>query len=795
MREGNLEKIGAVTLDYNHYPEQDLYCDGASEDELLEIVKSVPSKRYAQVIREKKSWEVLYHLSDLRENIVAWLPMDKSMKVLEVGSGCGAVTGCLAKMAGSVTCVDLSRKRSLINAYRHRDCGNVTIHVGNFSDIEPDLPADYDYICLIGVFEYGQSYIGGQTPFHDFYRILRKHVKPGGRIVIAIENKMGLKYWAGCREDHLGAFFAGLEDYPDGGAVRTFTRGGLEKILQDCGETEYRFYYPYPDYKFMTMLYSDRYLPKVGELSNNLRNFDRDRMLLFDEKRVFDMLIREDLFPLYSNSFLVLTGPEIETVYSRFSNDRAARYCIRTDIGQRPDGGRYVRKYPARPEAQAHIRRLADNYRTFSESYAACGLEVNRLEPAGCISGPEMQDPAAAHTETRDPDIPYVELEFLENAVTLEELLDDRLQQKDEAGFRALFSRYQKAVMACVLSRSIGKDTQEDGSGREGPEALTDSRKQDFDLTFPNICVQGEKWTVIDYEWAADGLRPEDIVQRALYCYVLENGKRRDNPILKHILAEQGMDGAAFVRLARREAAFQEAVMREADGSLRAAVTDMRHLIGHLALPFQEAFSQIADKKIEIFEDLGEGYSPAHSYHIQNAYISDNLLSARIFCGEGVKGIRLDPAEEPCIVHVRRVLLGDRQLTDAELARAVVTNGETLDDGQAQPGGVWNEKVRPGSILNGKMRSEGAQAENVQTGDTPIEGTAPRDGTRSAAGLPSVFFDTADPNINVRLDLLEDRPAGETVLTVEAWIVRPDEEMLKSLRARLARRKRFWFQK
>ena len=37
----------------------------------------------------------------------------------------------------------------------------------------------------------------------------------------------------------------------------------LEKILKECGETEYHFYYPYPDYKFMTTLYSDRYLPKV----------------------------------------------------------------------------------------------------------------------------------------------------------------------------------------------------------------------------------------------------------------------------------------------------------------------------------------------------------------------------------------------------------------------------------------------------------------------------------------------------------------------------------------------------
>lgn len=31
------------------------------------------------------------------------------MKVLEIGSGCGAITGSLAQKAGSVTCVDLSK--------------------------------------------------------------------------------------------------------------------------------------------------------------------------------------------------------------------------------------------------------------------------------------------------------------------------------------------------------------------------------------------------------------------------------------------------------------------------------------------------------------------------------------------------------------------------------------------------------------------------------------------------------------------------------------------------------------
>ena len=384
------EKIGGVTLDYSRYPGEDFYCDGAAEDELLQIVKTVPKERYPEVIREKRSWEVLYHLSDLRENIVKWLPMDKGMKVLEVGSGCGAVTGCLSRKAGSVTCVDLSRKRSLINAWRHRERDNIAIHVGNFQDIEPALDTDYDYVCLIGVFEYGQSYIDTKTPFHDFYKIVKKHVRPGGHVVIAIENKMGLKYWAGCREDHLGTFFSGLEDYPQGGVVRTFTKNGLEKILRECMEEDYRFYYPYPDYKFMTMAYSDRYLPKVGELTNNLRNFDRDRMLLFDEKEVFDMIIREGLFPLYSNSYLVLTGPEVETDYSRFSNDRARHLCIRTDIGHTAEGKRYVRKI-ADNEAATPI---SDSWLSTS-GFSGIGLRAAAWRSTGSFQGRSRMGAAA----------------------------------------------------------------------------------------------------------------------------------------------------------------------------------------------------------------------------------------------------------------------------------------------------------------------------------------------------------------------------------------------------------------
>lgn len=128
------EQIGNIILNLEKYAGEDYYCDGAVEDELLHIVRNLSPVEYARVIEEKKSWPILYHLSPLRENIVEWIPMSKDTKVLEVGSGCGAITGALARKAGSVTCVDLSKKRSMINAYRHSECDNITIHVGNVEE-------------------------------------------------------------------------------------------------------------------------------------------------------------------------------------------------------------------------------------------------------------------------------------------------------------------------------------------------------------------------------------------------------------------------------------------------------------------------------------------------------------------------------------------------------------------------------------------------------------------------------------------------------------------------------------
>lgn len=631
--EKTIEKIGNITLDLKHYEGRDVYTDGDVEDELLSIVRDLSPVEYKKVIEERGSWPILYHLSSLRENIVDWLPIKKTDKVLEVGSGCGAITGILSKKAKSVTCVDLSKKRSTINAYKNADCDNVTIHVGNFKDIEPDLDTDFDYVCLIGVFEYGQGYMGSEKPYHDFLNILRKHVKKGGRLVIAIENKFGLKYFAGCKEDHVADYFAGIENYAKGGGVRTFTRNGLEKIMKECGVKEYHFYYPYPDYKFPTVIFSDKHLPKKGELSNNMRNFDMDRMLLFDEKNAFDGIIEDDLFWLYSNSYMVVIGEDVEAEYARFSNDRADEFAIRT-VMEEKNKKKVVRKYPISKAAYSHVLSMEESYKKLCEKYEGSSLNINKCE--------------IEYIE----EVPVATFEFVEG-VMLSELLDERLFKDDFEGFNTLFNEYFKRI-----------------SYNENVKVA------DYDLIFSNILVNGDEWTVIDYEWTFDReILAKELAFRALYCYLLESESRNkcDMDGLLKILKITEKDSQ---ELRENELSFQKWVTKK-----RMSMSEMRDKIGYKIISPEKYIEENKEKerieRVQIYENKGQGYSEAESYFLDAAEFSKNHIEMDVFFDGNVQDLRIDPLMDACVVLVKELTINGYALPDYS-KKYIEVNGRSL---------------------------------------------------------------------------------------------------------------------
>lgn len=623
------EKIGKVVLDMTYYPGEDYYSDGTIEDKILTIVKEHDKQEYPELIAKEKSWPVFYHLSEFRTNIIDWLPISKTDKVLEIGAGCGALTGSLAEKAGSVTCIDLSKKRSMVNAYRNQDKDNITIMVGNFQDIEPNLPCDYDYVLLIGVFEYGQSYIGGANPYEDFMAICNRHRSKNGRMIIAIENKFGLKYWAGCKEDHLGTYFSGLEGYPNGGSAKTFTRRGLEKIMAKVGIRQYSFYYPYPDYKFMSCIYSDRYLPKKGELTTNLRNFDRDRMLLFDEKQVFDQIIEEKEFSLFSNSYLVVIGKTPELVYSKFSNDRAKPWAIRTSIYENAFGELHVEKIPDSKVARGHLLNTAKAYQLLSKRYEGTKVSMNVCVPKG----------------------DRLQFAFCEGE-TLEQKLDDCLARADVAGFKKLIEEYMKWL-------SYGEQC----------------NISNIDFIFPNIIIHEDKWQVIDYEWTFERVIPaKEIAFRAFYNYLLgsETRKACEDMLMKDILGFSDEEIASNIE---DEKAFQHYINGD-----RATVADMRELIGYKAYEAKEMehfFVAASNKYVaQIFYDFGEGFSEDNSIFLKDCYTENRFLKFAINIPQGVKHLRIDPCSYACDVIIQRIATEDKEYNRED----IMANGVWVEE-------------------------------------------------------------------------------------------------------------------
>ena len=154
-------------LNLDFYTGADYYSDGDVEAELFEIVKHHDDPDdYSDILNSDDRWPILYHLSPIRQNIINWYPFEKDASCLEIGGGCGAITGTLCKNLQKVTVVELSKRRAKINYERHKGFNNLEIMVGNLNDME--FEEKFDYITLIGVLEYAGSFTKTNDPYRDF---------------------------------------------------------------------------------------------------------------------------------------------------------------------------------------------------------------------------------------------------------------------------------------------------------------------------------------------------------------------------------------------------------------------------------------------------------------------------------------------------------------------------------------------------------------------------------------------------------------------------------------------------
>ena len=505
------ERIGKVMLTHIRTGRVNIsvYGDGKTED--ISYNRPASNRNYAPTCEEKNYsfWAEKHHnTSPVRHNLLKWFPFDPNGSVLEVGAGCGDLTGLLCSKAKKVVALEYSSKRALIIANRHCECSNLEVIVGNLQDYESE--ERFDYVTAIGELEHAQTFYRSKSPHESFLSKVSSLLKPNGTLILAIENKIGLKYITGAPEDHTGRIFDSIYNYPHPSIVRTFSKKELTDLLNTAGLYSHQWYYPFPDYKLPQEVLSEQITP--GELDSiwsllSATNEGRYKKFL-SAKMLGKTLARAGLFGEFANSFLVIARKE-----GAAKNFRCLRF-IGANM-RRKNRFRTNKQICTKGQEKLFIR-SADNddarefiHEIFHRDMLAKKYFGDRAEVAcGELSGDSLI-------------YPYIEFPMLV------ELIAKHIDDGDTEFGKSYVDEYRRFLLGLPIKRCVpGEFMKEFGiASREVSNPLQCLCCGVLDCIPHNIMVDEEhkKWHIVDNEWTFDFPVPVDfVIFRAISSLVMD---------------------------------------------------------------------------------------------------------------------------------------------------------------------------------------------------------------------------------------------------------------------------------
>lgn len=337
------------------------YSDGAEIERRLEqavssvIDRSVDSAEWRAVIND---WPSEYHFTPKRANLLRPFPIGAGQRVVELGAGCGAITRWLGETGAEVIAVEGSYARAKIAALRCQDLDNVYVVA---DDLHATSEFAADWVTLIGVLEYAPIFDHSEDPVAAVLSVAERHLKPDGALLVAIENQMGLKYFAGCAEDHIGIPYFGVEGlYRAEGAV-TFGRQELATRLMNSGFSSQQLFLPFPDYKLPELVIQSNVCTGDGFDAGSFialsvgRDYSGRRAKSFTEPLVWKTVCRNGLLSDLANSFLFVVArdqagltkcsPDPSVLAWSFSGDRSPEFATETRIVRADDDLHVVKSH------------------------------------------------------------------------------------------------------------------------------------------------------------------------------------------------------------------------------------------------------------------------------------------------------------------------------------------------------------------------------------------------------------------------------------------------------------------
>lgn len=318
------------------------------------------------------SWWYFYHFSPLRRSAITWYPFDKESRLLEMGAECGALTGFFCEKCKDIVSIERNSNKAEILYKRYENYNNLNVICCDYQNIfslyKPQQK--FDYVFINRVFQYFD--VVDINVLSDFIRNVKDNfLKRGGKIILLADNRYGIRNFCGARDVITGKPYDGINKYPDKKSIFTFSRQEIVQSLLQAGVSNYKFYYPVPDYRVAQVIYSDEYMNK-SDLRNRVIFYEPNpETLLALEGNLYEDILDNKALPFLANSFFIECGIDINLCNIDFaccSEDRGKKCGMVTTIHEYKE----VIKRPLYQDGYKVLKASLDNLNELS----ARGIKV-----------------------------------------------------------------------------------------------------------------------------------------------------------------------------------------------------------------------------------------------------------------------------------------------------------------------------------------------------------------------------------------------------------------------------------
>lgn len=594
------------------------------EQRLLDICESNRGMEYKQLIKHYNEPEITMALSPIRCNCIEWLKISKKDKILVLGSGYGEIVEFLTIRANSVVCIDTSLIKSKVNLLRNFNRENLTIYVSSIEKIKRSVKlGKFDYIFMVGSLSNAEDFYDFPIdPYADILKFAKQHLEKNGNIVIAEDNKYGIKYFEGTKPqggEYFETFTGNIQK------SHMFSKNELKKLIESLN-MEYEFYYPYPDYMFAMSIFSDAAWPEQGQLGDYDNTWERGKLDLFNQGNALENLSRDGMFDLFSNSFVIILNEKNMKkkelpIYIKYSNERNKSLNISTEIYG--DEKKKVVKKASTKFSQRHIRNLITYFEAMEKRYEECpNLKFQKCKV--------IDDTIEAL---------YVEgqscMELLKQWV-----YEGNTKQIIET-FRFLYE-YLKVDSNSYFIKS--KSFQEVfGNVEISKELKCAATYNNVDLILPNIIVDEDgKWNVIDYEWVFNFPIPTKYILFRSIFYFFKFLGDETNELQNELYYIFGIDEVLYGKFIEMEKNFQNYIL---NGSV-----PVRHM---KQLENVKLFRMPAEY---FYREKGMGWSTERRKQIESVVKLDHTIEFEIKLEKEWEAVRIDPTIKKCLITIQQII-------------------------------------------------------------------------------------------------------------------------------------------